>query len=176
MPKKPDDSLLSELFTEYRQMMFKIAMGILHNKSDAEDIVQDAFLWIINNLEKISQIPCNERGNYFASIIEHRSLNKIKKQKSHPTDDIDEHQELNSDVSVEEAAIDKITVEKIKQTLNLLTEKDRYILQLHFFEQMNDSEISEIMGIPKQNVRVYVHRARKRLLKILKKEGINYDF
>ncbi len=36
-------------------------------------------------------------------------------------DEIDEHQELNSDVSVEEAAIDKITVEKIKQTLNLRT-------------------------------------------------------
>lgn len=176
MSKKTGGSLPDELFSEYRQMMFNIAMGILHNKSDAEDVVQDAFLWIINNLEKISQIPCNKTASYIAIITEHHSLNKIKKQNNHPLDDIDEHQELSSDVSVEKAAIDKITVEKIKQTLCLLSEKDRYILQLHFFEQRSDSEISEIMGLPEKSVRVYVHRARKRLLKILEKEGIGYDF
>lgn len=43
MSKETDDALISELFTQYRQMMFKIAMGILHNKSDSEDVVQDAF-------------------------------------------------------------------------------------------------------------------------------------
>ena len=74
MSKKSDDKLISKLFAEYRQMMFKIAMGILHNKSDAEDVVQEAFLWIINNLDKILQIPCCKRGSYFASIIEHRAI------------------------------------------------------------------------------------------------------
>lgn len=43
MPGNSDDKLISELFVEYRQMMFKMAIGILHNKSDAEDVVQDAF-------------------------------------------------------------------------------------------------------------------------------------
>ena len=65
MSKKSDDILISELFTEYRQMMFKIALGILHNKSDAEDVIQNAFMWIINNLDKITQIPCNKRASGF---------------------------------------------------------------------------------------------------------------
>lgn len=47
------DGLLSERFTEYKQMMFKIAFGILNIKPDAEDAVQDAFLWFINDLEKV---------------------------------------------------------------------------------------------------------------------------
>ena len=44
MSKKSDDKLISELFTEYRQMMFKISLGILHNKADAEDAVQYFFM------------------------------------------------------------------------------------------------------------------------------------
>ena len=47
MPRKSDDSLLSELFTEYKQMIFKIAFGILQNNADAEDAVQETFLHIM---------------------------------------------------------------------------------------------------------------------------------
>ena len=39
-------------------------MGILHNKSDAEDVVQNAVLSIINNLERISQIPVTKGVTY----------------------------------------------------------------------------------------------------------------
>ena len=153
--------------------MFKNALGILHNKSDAEDVVQEAFSWIINNSEKVSQIPGDKMAFYIAAIVEHRSLNHIKKQKNHPTDDIDEHPELCSNISVEETAIGKFTVEKVKETVNNMPQqKDRYILQLRLFEEMTDSEISEIMGIPEKNVHVYYHRARNRLIEILKKEGL----
>ncbi len=109
MSKRKDDKLISKLFAEHRQMMFKIAMGILHNKSDVEDVVQDAFLWIINNLDKISQIPCNRRACYFANIIEYRSLNLINRRRAHPTDDIDEYKDLSCDISVEKAAVERIT-------------------------------------------------------------------
>lgn len=107
MPRNSDDKLISELFVEYRQMMFKIAFGILDNKSDTEDVVQDAFLWIINNLDKISQIPCNKRACYFATITEHLSLNAINKQRIHPTDDINGHADISSDLFVEKMLLTK---------------------------------------------------------------------
>lgn len=171
MSEKTDDNLLSELFTEYRQMMFKIAMGILHNKSDAEDVVQDAFLWIINNLEKISQIPCYERGNYFASIIEHRSIDILRKRSRHPTEDIEEQYELSSDERVEESALSSVTVEEIKSALNELSNRDYELLYQYLFKEMTPKEIGEVMGISENNIRVYVQRARKRFAKILHKRG-----
>lgn len=175
MPDNLDIGLLKELFETYREMMFKIAMGILHNKSDAEDVVQDAFLWIINNLSKILEIPCNKRAAYIATIIEHRSLNMINKQNRHPTDDIDEHAELKSDYSLKETVSEKITVDYIKQAMRKMSERDRYILQLFYFEDKSCLEISEIMGFPENHVSVYLQRARKRLKKILEKEGFSYD-
>ncbi len=175
MPDNPDADLLNELFEAYRDMMLKIAMGILHNKSDAEDVVQDAFLWIINNLEKISQIPCYERANYFATIIEHRSIDIYRKRNAHPTDDIEEQYKLHSDGNVEETALSSVTVDEIKNAMNELSNTDYELLYLYLFKDMSPKEISNVMGISEQNSRVYIQRARKRFAKILHKRGIGYD-
>lgn len=173
--KKSDDKLITELFNSYRHMMYKIALGILHNKSDAEDVVQDAFLYIINNLEKILQIPCNKRACYFANITEHLSLNVINKRRRHPANDIDEYEDLDSDIFVEETALQNLTIDEMKRAIDKMSAKDRLFLQLYFFEEKSYAEISEIAGISGGNARVCVHRARKRLIKILKKRGIEYD-
>lgn len=53
MPKDSDYDSMIELFAKYGQMMFKTAFGILNNRSDAEDAVQDSFLWIINNFSRL---------------------------------------------------------------------------------------------------------------------------
>lgn len=176
MSNNPDEEFLSELFNTYRQMMFKIALGILHNKSDAEDAVQNAFLYIINNLEKISQIPCCERGNYFASIIEHKSIDIYRKKTNHPTEDIEEQYELNSNESIEETVLSNVTIDEIKDAMNELTKVDYEMLYLYLFKDMSPKEISKIMGISEKNIRVYIQRARKKFVKILHKRGIGYDF
>lgn len=175
MYKKSRDKLVNELFSEYKQMMFKIAFGILHNKSDAEDAVQDSFLWIINNLDKISQIPCHERVNYFASIIESKAIDIYRKRRRHPTEDLEDKLDLHTNDRVEDTALLNITVEEIKAAMNELSNRDYEILYLYLFKQMKSKEISELMGIPENNIRTYISRARKRFIKILHKRGIDYD-
>lgn len=175
MSKKSDDKLIGELFTEYRQMMFKIAMGILHNKADAEDVVQNAFLWIINNLSKISQIPCHERGNYFATIIEHVSIDIYRKKTNHPMENFDEQLDLRADEFVEETALSNATVNEIKSAMNELSNRDYEMLYLYLFKQMSPKEIGEAMGISENNIRSYIGRARKRFVKVLHNRGIDYD-
>ncbi len=175
MSKETDDKLISELFDKYKQMMFKIALDILHNKSDAEDAVQNAFLWIINNLDKILQIPCNERALYFANIIEHICIDQIRKQKRHRTEDIDEFYDLSSGFFVEDEVLSKLMVEEIKSALEDLADRDYDLLYLYLFDGKKPKEISAVMGIPENNIRVYIQRARKRLIKILKKRSIIDD-
>ena len=96
MPNVSDAELIKELFETYKEMMFKIAMSILHNESDAEDAVQDAFLSIINNFEKILLIPCIEKEFYFVTIIENISINKLNKNKRHPWEDISKYSSMSS--------------------------------------------------------------------------------
>lgn len=176
MPETLNLEAVKELLSTYKQMMYKIAYSILHKKTDAEDAVQDASLWIINNFKKIYDIPCNERGFYIASIIRSASINLLNKRKRHIEYDIDEYEEkIVSDLSAEEAVISKCTVEEIKEALKELSDSDYILMYLYAFKEMKPKEIAEIMGISEKNIRVYILRARKRLIQVLKRRGFNYE-
>lgn len=172
---KPKKEFAEELFKVYGQMMFKIAFGVLHNKADSEDVVQDAFLWIINNLKKVSKIPYNERPLYFANITEHISIDLCRKRKRHPNKDIDELNDVEVDYRVEDEVLSKLTVEEFKSALDYLSDRDYDLLYLYLFDKKEPREISAIMGISENNVRVCIHRARKRFIKILRKRGVIDD-
>ena len=133
------------------------------------------FLWIIHNLDKISQIPCYERVFYFANIIEHLSINIINRQKHHQTEDIEQYKDIAFDYSVEKQADDNIFTSEIEQALEELSDRDFSLMYMFVFKQMKPKEIAEAMKIPHDNIRVYIERARKRLIKILKKRGIFDD-
>lgn len=175
MPYSPDMEIVRELFEKHRQMMYSKAFGILHNKSDAEDAVQNAFLSIINKLDKIISIPSNERVFYIVSIIEHAAYDILRKQNLHPSEDIYDHTDINTLLSTEGNALDNIAVEEIKSALEELSDKDYSLLYLYLFKQLKPKEIAEKLDIPEKNIRSYIKRARTRLIKILRKRGIDYD-
>lgn len=175
MLEDSDLEFINKLFIEYRQMMFKVAMDILHNKADAEDAVQDAFLCIINNLEKISHIPCKEKAFYFVVIIENISINKYNKKNRHPLVDIDKCIEISSDYSVDKRVDEDLLIKKIKDALAELSDRDYSIMYLYIFNQMTPKEIAEKLDIPEKNIHTYITRAKKRLVKILNRRGIYYD-
>lgn len=176
MPNDSDYDLIIELFSKYRQMMFKIAFGILHNKSDAEDAVQDSFLWIINNLSRFSHMTGHEMNNYFASIAENRSIDIYRKRNNHHTENLGIQLDLRANETVEDTALSNLTVEEIKNAMNELSNRDYEILYMYLFKQMPPKEIGEAMGICENNIRSYIMRARKKFANILhKKGGIEHD-
>ena len=176
MSEHPRVEFMKQLVEKYRQMMYKIAFGILRNSYDAEDAIQSALLWIINNYEKFLQIPCNKRAVYIANIIEHVSINILNKKKRHPFEDIDEHREISCNISVDKSVAEKMTIEEIKQVILTMSETDRLILRLCLFEERNNKEIAKIMGISEENARVRIHRVKKRLANLLKKRGITNEY
>lgn len=170
-----ESELVKELFETYRQMMYKIAFEILHNKADAEDAVQSAFLSIINNIDKISKIPCDERGFYFVNVIEHTSINILNRQRRYRADDINIYEDIASDDSVEEKADENILTEEIEKALYELSDRDYSLMYLYIFKQMKPREIAKELDISEKNIRVYIKKARERLIKILKRKGYDYD-
>lgn len=174
MPKKTDDSLLSELFTENRQMMFKIAFSILQNNADAEDAVQEAFLHISNNLERVSEIPVDDRIGYIIEIVKNVCYDQIRSKNRRQICNIDEF-EISTGNSVEDEALSALTVDEIKSVLNELSERDNDILYLLLFMDYAPKDIAKSLGISERNISMYIIRARKRLIKALRKRGVTND-
>ena len=70
-----DKSRFEVLYNLYRQSMYAIAYGILHNEFDAEDAVHESFLKIANHFEKIEEIKCPKTKAFIVIIF----ITEIKK-------------------------------------------------------------------------------------------------
>lgn len=170
-----DREFVRELFKRYEKLSYKIAWDILHNRADCEDAVQETFLRVIDNLEKIRCISCNKLPFYFVNIVRNVSINMLNKRNRHPAEDIDAHYNICSDVSIEEECLKRCTIEEIRAALNELSDRDCDILRLHLLGGLTQSETAELLDMDERSIRVYFHRAKNRLIKLLKERGFEDD-
>ena len=175
MPKNSNYEYVLDLLRKFKPMTFKIAFGILKSNADAEEAVQDAFVNIAKNIENVILIPPDEMVFYFTAVIKNACRDKLKAKKRHLVEDIDNHYEIASDYSVEEAVERKLLLDEVRSAITLLSNRDQQLLTLHFLEELPPKEIAAKMNISEKNIYKYIERAVKRLVKILNERGIHYE-
>lgn len=117
----------------------------------------------------------HEMNSYFASIAEKSSIDIYRKRNSHTAENLETQFDLRAEDNVEDTALSDITVEEIKNAVNELPNRDREILYMYLFKQLQPKEIGEAMGIGENSIRSYIKRARKKPASILHKKFI-YSF
>lgn len=171
-----DKELIRSLYENNEQLMYNVAYKILHNRFDAEDAVQDAFVSVINHLEKIREINCNETRFYLVIIVKNAALNMLRKKKRYPEADIDEVYEAQADCNIESEILSKINSETIREALGELPDKDYEIMFLYLVKEHTSPEIAQLLGITENLARQQIFRARQRLIKLLEERGISNEF
>jgi len=174
MSENLDTESLNELFETYREIMFKTAKGILCNDINAEDAVQEAFLHIINNPDKFSQIPIEKKGGYLNKVVANACYDLIRSENRRHECNIDSF-DICSGSSADDEVLSMLTIKEIRNMLNELPERDQEILYLYLFNDYSPKDVAKSIGIPKRQISTYIERARKRLIKLLKERGITND-
>ena len=154
------------IYNTYKKQMYYTANNILKDSHLAEDAVHNAFLRIINNLEKIEDINSHKTKGLIVIIVKNVSIDIYRKNKKERDntifiDDLDYingYDEINkNDIGDLEIAISK------------LPENYKQVFLLKFSHELTDNEISEILDIKPDNVRKRISRGREKLKNILKK-------
>lgn len=154
-----DKRKFERIYISYKQTMFYAAKRILKNEYTAEDAVHQAFLRIINHLEKINENDCHKTRAFLVVITEHIAIDIYRKQKRENTLSFDELEIYIADDSLPEHEVpDEISSVIEKLPVNYST-----ILRLKFAQGYNNSEIAQILDIKEDNVRQRISRARKKL-------------
>jgi RNA polymerase sigma-70 factor (ECF subfamily) len=134
---------LKKLYETYEQPMYRIAYAILHNTTQAEDAVSDAFLKIIKNINKINETDSIRTKNY---IIKSTSINIYRENKdaSENTTELDDtvFQISDENSSTEKILNDFESKAEINDFLSKLSPKDREIIILRCIQELSFREIS----------------------------------
>lgn len=153
------------LYNEYAKAMYNVCLNIIHNKTEAEEMMQEGFISAFQHLDTFKGEVAF--GAWLKRIMVNKSIDFLKKRKIQ-FDKLDEFKNLPE--STDEADIDlsQAKLETIRTEIAKLPEGFRTILSLYLFEGYDHDEIAYILGIKPSTSRSQYARARSLLLKRLK--------
>ena len=164
--------LFRALYAECDEAIRRVAYRDMHDRHDAEDVIQSAYEKIICHFEKILAIPRGKWPIYCISIVENECRAVFRKRKAHP-------QEEDWDAFVQESklpgrpsAAPDSGVASIVACIRKMPESYRAALEMKFLLGYTNSEIADMLGLSVGAVEMRITRGRKLLQERLIEEGI----
>lgn len=155
-----DKSKFEQLYVMYKGLMFHVAMKILKNEFDTEDAVHQAFLSLIENLKKISDVKCPKNRAYIVIITERKAIDIIRSRSK-----MVDVEFWESTYGIE---IPPSGDHGLADAMARLPATYRGILLLHYYNGYSVREISSMLHIKKDTVQKQLWRAKAALQKHLK--------
>ncbi len=157
--------LYNELIIPASDGMYRYALSIVHEPETARDVVQDCLAKIWNIRNDLSKI---EKANAWAfRIVRNRCIEMLRRDRYA---DLDE-KVVNLQVSnpADQEAINTDQMVWLKDVLDTLPKKQREVFHLREVEELSYQEIAETCELTESDVKVNIHRARKKVKDAMQK-------
>lgn len=161
-----DENAFERLYYKYRNLMYTVAFEILHNASDAEDAVSEAFLRIAKNFSLVEKKICPKTANQFVIIVRNISIDMYRKNKRES-----EQRGVIHEVSYSD--FEGFECQSILSAINTLPQAMRDTLYLNCIYGFSPDEISGLLGAKPDAVYKRLQRAKSKLWEILLEENKN---
>ena len=164
-----DTSSFGILVERYQNMVYALSLKMLKHREEAEEVAQDSFVKAFKNIKKFK--GDSKFSTWMYRIAYNTCLDRIKGNTKYNS-----NVEINEITSNEIIAVEHIFegIEReerkmiIQNCLDQLPEDERIIVHLFYFEEQSLKEIREILNLSESNIKVKLHRARKKLFTIFK--------
>ena len=152
------------LVESYKDLVFTICKRITLTDEDAEECAQDTFLKAFKNLETFRQEA--KFSTWLFRIAYNTAISKQRRQK-HEHQSTDEKQVLNLSFDDTESGYRQLGAaqrsEYISMAIATLPPEEANLVTLYYYNELSIAEIHEVTGIEQSNIKVKLHRARKKL-------------
>ena len=163
-----DAKSYGQLVNRYKDLVYTLAYRMLKHREEAEEVAQDAFVKVYRSLNKFK--GDSKFSTWIYKVTYNTCLDRLKKNKKHfndvPIDEYTEHKLETIDNALE-GMIKMERSDLIKRCINKLPSESSYLLTLYYFEELSLDEMSKIIGIKSNTIKVKLYRARKKLAEIL---------
>lgn len=152
-----DKSKFEQIYLCYRDLMFYVALKILQNEHDAEDAVHQAFLAILESLDKIAEVNSSKTRGFVVVIVERRAIDIIRSRQK-----------------IKLAQMDEISVEypvpgdnPLAVAIAKLPPRYREAILLRYFHGYDTKELARMLDMKRASVDKLLWRAKEKLQKII---------
>jgi len=166
--KANDHQALAEIIERYQNKLFYYIVRIIGNMDDSQDVVQETFLKVYENIQGFDE--SRKFSSWIYRIAHNLGINQVKKNQrlsaveAHTLDWLEDRVEEAEDIVAAEEK--QRLLKEMKENIFSLRQEYRDILVLYYFEDKSYEEISDILRIPASTVGVWLRRARVNLKKI----------
>ena len=158
-----DKSKFERIYYRYRKLMFHVAMKILNNDADAEDAVHQAFVSVIENLNKAGVPESPETKCYVVTIAERKAIDILRARQKVVSLDYDE--------TARGLEIPPPDASELADAMARLPARYREILLLRYRNGYSAAELGKVLNIKPGSVQRLLWRAKEALRKNLSGEG-----
>lgn len=172
-----NQDFVSELYEKHKKKMYELAYSILKNRHDAEEIVDEVMINVINNVEKFVQSDGNGILAQLVIYTRNAAINLYNSKKRRAAHEISytyinedgEYEDIDAadDTSTpDDVILSKENSEIVAKYLKQLTQEQQDVIMLVFVLGYSNVEAAKVLGITPNAVGMRLYKAKKRLLEI----------
>jgi RNA polymerase sigma-70 factor (ECF subfamily) len=156
----------SQLYDEFSNALLGITLGILKNRAEAEETLQDIFVTIWKSADKYRP-ELGKASTWLISLTRNRSIDRLRsRQRREKLVETAQDNQTFPDFetqSPETPLIASELSERVRESLKTLPDDMRTVLELAFFHSLTQNEISEYLDQPLGTVKSRIRRAMERV-------------
>jgi RNA polymerase sigma-70 factor (ECF subfamily) len=174
-----DIARFEALVAEFQDMVFAVALRLLGNADEAEDVSQTVFLRAFEHFDEVADSPA--LAGWLKTVATHAALNHLARYRSRwrlfraraPEGRDAGRAELHleslaaSAANAEDAAVSAEQQQRLERALHALPDHQRVPLVLFHFEDRSYQEIAELTGVSLAKVKTDIYRGREALRKVV---------
>jgi RNA polymerase sigma-70 factor (ECF subfamily) len=147
--------------------MYGVCLRYAKNRDDAQDLMHDGFIKVYTGLHEYKFEGSLE--GWIRRIMVNTAINFYKRKSGHYLIEIDGNEEMFN--GFEDNIIEQISTAELLGYINEMPDGYRIVFNLYVIEGYQHNEIAEILGISDGTSKTQLMKARKYLMKKVKKEA-----
>ena len=165
-----DQEALKEIFDKYHKKVYRIAYGVVRQREEALDIVQEVFIKLFRSIKNFKG-----RSNFYTYLyrmVTNTAIDHTRKTGKHFISSLDDEGSFEPSDEVEKGPerilLQKELEERVKWAMEKLPAEQRAALIFRDVEGLSYQEMAEAMGCSIGTVMSRLHYGRKRIQELLK--------
>lgn len=162
---EPDKRKFVIIHEKYRHLMLKVAFDVLEDFHEAEDAVQESFIKVTKNMNRIGEVHSDRTKRFLITVTKRTAIDMLRRKSARGRYEtyVDEMEDVKVPVVYQETDIDSEQLDVLKN----LSPKYRDVFTLKYAYCYDNKDIARILGITEVTIRQRIARGKVKIQEAL---------